>query len=108
MRTSALLFLAAMWMPALAIPASVPGLTEGEIVRIQSAQIEGGWHAGTMRTGASGCRMIFLGNPTPAGYESLSLAALERLQTTRPARWTEIALPALVEQEPRQCRESAD
>jgi hypothetical protein len=105
----ALFLFAAIWMPTLAIPASGSGLSEGEIVRFQSTQIEGGWHAGTMRTGASGCRMIFLGNPTAAGYGSLALSAVERLQSARPVRWTEVALPALIEREPRECREpSAD
>jgi hypothetical protein len=106
----ALLLFAGIWMPALAAaPTNEAGLSEGEIVRIQSGQIGDGWHAGTLRTGASGCRMIFLGGATATRHESLTLAALERLQSARPVRWTEVALPALIEQEPRGCREpSAD
>ncbi|HKE45314.1 MAG TPA: hypothetical protein VKB41_12340 [Steroidobacteraceae bacterium] len=105
MRVSALLLSAAIWMPALAVPASEARLTEGAIVRIQSAQIEAGWHAGTIRTAASGCRMVYLGSPTAPGYESLTLAALARLQSTQPVRWTEVELPGLVAQEPRACHE---
>ena len=102
-----ILLLAAMWIPALAIPASEPRLAEGEIVRIQSTHIEDGWHAGMIRTGASGCRMIYLESSTAAGYETLGLAALARLQSTRPVRWTEVALPALMEREPGACREAS-
>jgi hypothetical protein len=107
MRIAALLLTVMACTTALGAAAETPVLPEGTVVRIQSPQTETGWHAGRVRTAASGCRMIILGSPTTAGSESVALAALERLQRTEPVRWTEVSLTELIEQEPAQCRESA-
>lgn len=107
MRVAALLLSAMACTTVFGAAAETPALPEGVVVRIQSSQIESGWHAGRIRTAASGCRMIVLGTPTASGYESVALAALERLQRTEPVRWTEVALAELIEQEPEQCREVA-
>ena len=107
MRVAALLLSVMACTTVFGAAAETPALPEGTVVRIQSSQIESGWHAGRIRTAASGCRMIMLGTPTASGFESVALAALERLQRTEPVRWTEVALAELIEQEPAQCREGA-
>ena len=106
MRVAALLLSVITSTTVLAAAAESPSLPEGSIVRVQSPQIEAGWHAGRVRTAATGCRMIELGTRT-AGYESVALVALERLQRVEPVRWTEVALAELLEHEPQQCREAA-
>ena len=107
MRIAALLLTAMACTTAFGAAADTPVLPEGTVVRIQSSQIETGWHAGRIRTAASGCRMIVLGSPAAAGSESVALAALERLQRTEPVRWTEVSITALIEQEPAQCHDAA-
>ena len=111
MRIAALLLSVIAWVTAwttvLAAAAENPTLPEGAIVRIQSPQIEAGWHAGRVRTAPTGCHMIELGTPTAAGDGSVALVALERLQRVEPVRWTEVPLTELIEREPQQCREAA-
>ncbi len=107
MRIAALLLSFTVCTAVLAAAAESPSLPEGSIVRIQSPQIDAGWHAGRVRTAPSGCRMIELGTPTAAGYGSVALVALERLQRVEPVRWTEVPLAELIEHEPEQCREAA-
>lgn len=106
MRIAALLLSVITSTTVLAAAAESPSLPEGSIVRVQSPQIDAGWHAGRVRTAATGCRMIELGTRT-AGYESVALVELERLQRVEPVRWTEVALAELLEHEPQQCREAA-
>lgn len=106
MRIAALLLAITAWTTVLAAAAENPTLPEGAVVRIQSPQIEAGWHAGTVRTAATGCHMIELGTRTAAGYGRVALVALERLQRVEPVRWTEVPLTELIEREPQQCREA--
>jgi hypothetical protein len=107
MRIAALLLSITAWTTVLAAAAENPTLPEGAIVRIQSPQIEAGWHAGRVRTAPTGCHMIELGAPTRAGSGSVALVALERLQSIEPVRWTEVSVTDLIEREPQQCREAA-
>ncbi len=107
MRIATLLLSVTAYTTVLAAAAEGPALPEGSIVRIQSPQIEAGWHGGRVRTAPSGCRMIELGTPTAAGHGSVALVALDRLQRVEPVRWTEVPLAELIEREPEQCREAA-
>ncbi len=60
------------------------------------------WQAGTFITG-QGCTMVKLDRPSPAGYSSLLLSAIGRLQALRLGRWVDVVLAPLLKKEAAHC-----
>jgi hypothetical protein len=81
-------------------------LKEGTLVRIEGAQIEPGVREGTLRRAANRCWMVFLNQPTPAGYTAVSLTIVDRLQVAKEGRWVAIPFAATLKDQPQECFEA--
>lgn len=86
-------------------PASLPA---GTVVRVEGSGIETGWFTGKVLVAGERCTMVKLDTPTKDGYTMLALVALKRLQRQQGAQWTDVALPPLVQREPKACLEGSD
>lgn len=80
-------------------------LTSGDVVRISSSSIEGGWHSGRLHQDAQKCWMVKLDKPTRDHYTMLSLLVIERLQIANGSAWNDVAVKPILQSSPAVCRE---
>jgi hypothetical protein len=108
-RTRRLAILAATGIAAVALaPPPVRAaelLAEGATVRAEFAQVEGGWHAGTLRRMQDQCWMVFLNKATHDGYTLIALVAATRVQVTHDDQWVDTPFAATLKDQPAGCLE---
>ncbi len=91
-----------------AAPADTASLPAGTVVRVEGTGIEAGWFTGTVLVAGERCTMVKLDRATKDGYTMLALVALKRLQRQQGSQWTDVALPPLLQREPKACLEGSD
>ena len=90
------------------IAADAAALPGGTVVRVEGTGIEAGWFTGKILVAGERCTMVKLDKPTKDGYTMVALVALKRLQRQQGTQWTDVALPPLVQREPKACLEGSD
>jgi len=87
--------------------ASKAAPVDGVPVRVESAYLESGWIEGKIGPSPSGCRMVFLSKPNEAGYASVALMTLQRVQRKDGDSWQDMPVQPLLDREPAHCLEAA-
>lgn len=95
-------------MLSIALPATAQELADGAAVRIQSSQLNPGWHEGKVHITKEGCALVWKPAPEVSGGRlGLGLMFIQKLERKDGAKWIELPVAPMMKKEPKTCQEGA-